>query len=602
MHRGTHLRRGSADHRHHKRALAESLGVGSATPERVLARALLELASAAFTEWSTFISHLVQYDAEVLHSDRTTYWALDEETSSLRCEAGYVVSSRTFERGAVLPTSDLAAYLATLRVSRTLSVEDVYADPRTRELRGYASTRFIASMLSAPVHLDGRLAGALCHEHVGPRRRWTSVEEDFAAGAARIIASALSARSHTAAESAARRASFLDGLSRRLLESLDAREIASRVVRTMVPRFGELGIIWVFGRDRELQPLASTHADPALAGVVEDVARAAVARPRPPALSYVVGQGQSLLFDDVTQAGLERLGGEQSARIAKLGLRSGVLVPLSAAGHTFGAMALAAADRHYRGDDLGLAEDAATRAAAALENARLYEVARRAVDSRDEFLALAAHELRTPLTALQLVAEGSVRQGTNGSARCDAVVRQVRRLGALVEHMLDAARIQTGGIALTPESYDLRSVVQEQVAKAAARAADHGVTIVVNADAPVFGRWDRARIAQVVDELLDNAIKFGAGKPIEIGVERPRGGDAGEALLTVRDHGQGVPTDRLPSIFMPFERAVSRDHFGGLGLGLHIAKAIVEAHGGSIEVRSPPGHGATFVVRLPIAP
>ncbi|HEX4445082.1 MAG TPA: ATP-binding protein, partial [Polyangiaceae bacterium] len=110
------------------------------------------------------------------------------------------------------------------------------------------------------------------------------------------------------------------------------------------------------------------------------------------------------------------------------------------------------------------------------------------------------------------------------------------------------------------------------------------------------GRWDRVRVAQVFDELLGNALKFGAGKPIEIAVDS----DQGQALLAVRDHGVGIPADSLTAIFSPFERAVSREHFGGLGLGLFIARAVVEAHGGSIEVTSRPERETTFVVRLPM--
>jgi signal transduction histidine kinase len=314
----------------------------------------------------------------------------------------------------------------------------------------------------------------------------------------------------------------------------------------------------------------------------------------------VVTEGQSLLFSEVLPATFDHSDEAQRDRLKALNPRTAVLVPLSVAGRTVGAMSLAASDRYYRGEDLGLAEAVASRVAAALENARLYDVARRAIATRDEFLHLAAHELRTPLTALQLVAEGAARRaGSGGGADASgaAIVRQVRRLGALVEHMLDAARIQTGGIALTPESYDLRSVVLDRAGMAAGRAARQGSALSVHAEMPLRGRWDRARIGQVIDELLDNAIRFGSGRPVDVTLAR----DDGWAVLAVRDQGIGVPADRLASIFSPFERAAPREQFGGLGLGLYIAKAIVEAHGGSIAVESHLGMGTTFVVRLPIA-
>jgi signal transduction histidine kinase len=111
------------------------------------------------------------------------------------------------------------------------------------------------------------------------------------------------------------------------------------------------------------------------------------------------------------------------------------------------------------------------------------------------------------------------------------------------------------------------------------------------------GRWDRARLRRAIFELLDNAIKFGAGRPIEVLLDQ----QPAHAMLTIRDHGAGIASDRLASIFLPFERAVSKDHFGGLGLGLTMAKTIIEAHGGSISAASRPGDGATFVVRLPLS-
>jgi signal transduction histidine kinase len=119
----------------------------------------------------------------------------------------------------------------------------------------------------------------------------------------------------------------------------------------------------------------------------------------------------------------------------------------------------------------------------------------------------------------------------------------------------------------------------------------------VRADDDVVGRWDRERLAQVVTNILGNAIKFGAGRPIEVIVEQGRG----LARLVVVDHGIGIPPDRLPHVFEKFERAVSSDQYGGLGLGLFIVRRVVDAHGGRVNVESNSGEGARFCVELPIA-
>jgi signal transduction histidine kinase len=312
-------------------------------------------------------------------------------------------------------------------------------------------------------------------------------------------------------------------------------------------------------------------------------------------------QGQSLLYPDVAPISLERLGAAQRARALALSARTIIAVPLTLAGKTVGVLSLCATDRHYRSEDLTLAEEVAERVAVAFENARLYEVAQRAIHARDEFLVLAAHELRTPLTALQLLALDQRRKTSRGAGpdptvRAEALCRQVKRLVSLVEHMLEAVRIRADGVSLEVEACDLATIVGGRVAAAEERARREGCALTVRSESCVEGRWDRVRVAQVFDELLGNALKFGAGKPIEIAVDS----DQGQALLAVRDHGVGIPADSLTAIFSPFERAVSREHFGGLGLGLFIARAVVEAHGGSIEVTSRPERETTFVVRLPM--
>jgi signal transduction histidine kinase len=118
----------------------------------------------------------------------------------------------------------------------------------------------------------------------------------------------------------------------------------------------------------------------------------------------------------------------------------------------------------------------------------------------------------------------------------------------------------------------------------------------VQASGPVDGRWDPSRLDQVLTNLLSNALKFGAGNPVEVTI----GEDGGMARLQVVDHGIGIPPAEHGRIFERFARAVAVDNYGGLGLGLYICRTIVEAHGGTIRVESEPGRGATFTVALPV--
>ena len=567
--------------------------------ERGAARALLELASTASgQDWDESIRHIVQVDAEVTHIERVSFWSLREETASIHCDAGYIASTGVFERGTTLSKSDHPAYFNAILEARIVSVEDVRADPRTRDLLDYCAARGISSMLDIPVWLDGRLAGVLCHEHVGAKRRWGPADEDFATGVGQVVASSLAARARTGAEVITRRAAFLDSVSRSILPSLEVSEIGRRVVGLVVPGLADFAMVWALNADGVLEGVASTHADRRKGDLVHEIMRTGA---ESGLLQMLLRQSRSLLLPDASPSALERyhIGPAQRDRFAKIGLRTAMVVPLAGAGKVVGLLALFAANRHYRSDDLALAEGVAERIAAALENARLYQIARDAIRARDDFLVLAAHELRTPLTALQLMMDNVRRRGLRGAGagettELDALARQVRRLGALVERILDALRVRTESIALAIDSCDLAKIARDRVGAWSQRARSAGCAITVRGESSVVGRWDGARVAQVIDDLLDNAIKFGGGKPVEVTVGR-RGR---YAVVTVRDHGSGIAADRLASIFSPFERGIAKDDFGGLGLGLFIAKAIVEAHRGSITATSRPGEGTTFIVRL----
>jgi PAS domain S-box-containing protein len=249
--------------------------------------------------------------------------------------------------------------------------------------------------------------------------------------------------------------------------------------------------------------------------------------------------------------------------------------------------------------DEALRRSVADLRAAAAENARLYLEAQRAIELRDEFLSIASHELRTPITpvVLQLQMLGrSLGPGDRLRATVAACEAQMKRLAKLVDTLLDVSRISGGPITLNREEVDLSALTGEVVERHGAELARAGCEVALRLEPDVVGWWDRVRLEEIVASLLGNAMKFGAGKPIEI---RTTLGAAG-AVLSVRDFGIGVsPADRT-RIFERFERAVSARRYGGLGLGLYASRQIAEAHGGSIRVESEPGAGATFIVELPL--
>jgi signal transduction histidine kinase len=238
------------------------------------------------------------------------------------------------------------------------------------------------------------------------------------------------------------------------------------------------------------------------------------------------------------------------------------------------------------------------------ERARLLEDRRQAVADRDQFLAVAAHELRTPLATLALLVD-HLTVPPPSSAEPDAVVvqkrqltmlkRQVDRLTALVVEMLDVSRITGGRLQLNLGPVDLRDVVREVLDRFDLEIQRRHVTLKVNAPDPAPGIWDAVRIDQVVTNLISNALKYGAGRPIEVSVRV----EPSQAVVVVRDHGIGIPESEQSRIFGPFARVLTATHHAGLGLGLWISQQIVQASGGRITVDSRPEQGSTFTVELP---
>ena len=179
----------------------------------------------------------------------------------------------------------------------------------------------------------------------------------------------------------------------------------------------------------------------------------------------------------------------------------------------------------------------------------------------------------------------------------ERALRQAARLIRLNTELLDVSRIHADRLPLELADVDLGAVAREVIAQFKPDLARAGCSVSLRDGGRIVGLWDRSRVDQIVTNVLANAIKFGAGKPIEISL----GEEAGTARLAVRDHGIGIDPAHHAQIFERFERAVSDRHYGGLGLGLYISRKIAEAHGGVILVKSAPGAGATFTVELPCA-
>ncbi len=294
--------------------------------------------------------------------------------------------------------------------------------------------------------------------------------------------------------------------------------------------------------------------------------------PGPVGEQMVAADGQGLLFEALHR----RKDGTE------------VPVEVSSRGHTIDG-------RRYL---VSIIRDISERRIAEQERERLLVATQQALSAREEFLWVASHELRTPITIANLQLHQLRRMLVRGdTSRCDAALdatlAQLDRLDALVRRLLDASQIEAG-LDIRYADVDLADVVRDAAERMRSQLVASGSSLTT-AVPPLRGSWDPMRIEQVITNLLANAIKYGEGKPIRIT------GSADDALvhLEVRDQGIGLAAADLDRIFDKFVRAVPAANYGGLGLGLFIARQIVEAHCGWIEVTSALGAGTTFRVTLP---
>jgi signal transduction histidine kinase len=234
----------------------------------------------------------------------------------------------------------------------------------------------------------------------------------------------------------------------------------------------------------------------------------------------------------------------------------------------------------------------------------LLDQLRSAIRARDEFLSIAGHELRTPITTLALQAEGLAgvlrRKAppellSDLSRGLELTKRQVDRLSALVETLIEVSRINSQKVEVSREPADLVEVIRSTIERLIVQAARAGSSLHLEWDAPIRGDFDTSHVDQVATNLLSNAIRYGRGKPIGVRVF----GDDKRACFSVEDRGIGVAPKDQDRIFERYERAVPATNYAGLGLGLWISHHLVQAMGGTIALRSEVGGGSVFTVDLP---
>jgi signal transduction histidine kinase len=410
---------------------------------------------------------------------------------------------------------------------------------------------------------------------------------------------------------------FLAKAGQLLTSSLDYASTLARLTGLVVPTLADWCAVHVDGTSIAQTPIA--HVNPAKV----DALRAVLAQfaSYPPARGgyrEVMRTGTPELVEEAPED-LSTVAGPltptQASLLREVGARSWMIVPLRIQSATFGAITLAMSEspRRYRALDLPLVEELARRAAVAIDNANLYALSQKersrveaATRAKDEFVAMVSHELRTPLNAIlgwtRLLQSSSLSEESRLHA-VEVIHRNATAQNQIVADLLDISRVITGTVRINPSQVDLSNVVDLVIEGMRPAMDAKRMTIETDIDrSSAVMRGDGDRLQQVVWNLLANAVKFTPkGGTIRVTLDRAES----DLQVVVSDTGEGISPDFLPHVFENFRQSDSsaaRRH-GGLGIGLSIAKHLVELHGGTITALSEgTGRGASFVLRVPISP
>lgn len=398
---------------------------------------------------------------------------------------------------------------------------------------------------------------------------------------------------------------FLAEVGPVLATTLEYEETLSKIAEVAVRDLADLCIVDIVEDDGEVRRLKVLAREPSKARVAETLTRLPLDRKRPHLVGAVLETKKPVLIERVTSDVIASWAqSEEHLRALRdLDTRSVLGMPLLAHGKLLGALVLVSSTRAYGPPDLQLGEELAHRAALSIENARLYRVANRAIQVRDDVLGIVAHDLRSPLNSIAMAA--SLLRGCGAELErrsrksVGAIERAVDRMNRLIQDLLDVASMEAGRLSIERGRVHTVQIVSDALEAQRPLAASSSLELHADLPPDLPDVWaDRDRLLQVFENLIGNALKFTEpGGRITVGVA-PRDG---EALFRVADTGSGIAAEDIPHLFDRYFQA-QKDGHRGAGLGLPIVRGIVEAHGGRVWVESAPGRGSTLYFTIPTAP
>ncbi len=391
-----------------------------------------------------------------------------------------------------------------------------------------------------------------------------------------------------------------------LADALDEEETLERIALLMVDSLADACVIFTVDAARVVRRAAVAAADPEHAALLAPLQGQSIAPDESHPVHVLLETGEAITIDRLEEVPYVRDQALPATRelIERMQLRSALIVPLRARGEVLGAIGLfAAREARYDAEDSALAQELAARTGIALDNARLYREAVAAVRARDDVLAVVSHDLGNPLSAIRigvslLLRHRPTEAADGGWAHLAGIQQSVQQMERLIRDLLEVKRIEAGQLALAMEDLaaaDLLAGAVELMSPLAEKR-DMSVRIAVDEPSPHV-HVDRARLLQVLTNLLGNAIKFTQeGGDITLSANAA----GGEVVFSVRDNGPGIATEDVEHIFDRFWQAQRKGREGlGLGLGLAIVRGIVQAHGGRVWAESEIGVGTTISFTLP---
>ncbi|HXH76611.1 MAG TPA: ATP-binding protein [Bacteriovoracaceae bacterium] len=403
---------------------------------------------------------------------------------------------------------------------------------------------------------------------------------------------------------------FLAEVAAILLESLDYNKTLEHIARSTFPYFTDGCLVDII-EDGVLKRLVTKHCDPKVEETfvkMQKLYPPQIGSPQPSGRVIHSGEPELLVNVDLNVIVKHCYNQEHADLINSTKLKSHLAVPLKIRGETIGALNLLrnSERRPFEEKDIPLALEISRYAALAIDNARLYRDAQKAITQREDFISIASHELKTPVTALLLQMEiiqsilldqGELDRETLNRISSGAS-RQLTRLSDLIEDMLDLTRLSRRKLTNQVENkVNLRELTQQVISRFTEQLQSSNIKLTFNAHDKVLVDCDPVRMEQVITNLLSNAILYGQKKPVEIFLMATKG----NAIFKIKDYGIGIDPSDHKRIFERFERGLPATDGKGLGLGLFISSQIIHEQGGELYVESKLGSGSTFIFELPLS-